>query len=229
MELSTRLAAIAKCVPTGSRIIDVGTDHAYIPIFLMKKNIAKSCLATDINRGPLEKAEHNIKSHNVSGIALMQTNGLDNIHEGAGDVIMISGMGGYLIIDILNRALPLVHSVKKLILQPQKDIAEVRKYLHTIGFSIEDEDFVKDDGKYYTVIVAVQGEERYKEDYEYIYGRCLIQKGLPLYKEWLLIKDEKLQDIYEGLKIKASDSVDKRKQELEAEMSMHREVMKCLF
>lgn len=229
MQLSTRLSALVQYVPQGSRVIDVGTDHAYIPIYLIKNNRAVSCLATDINAGPLKKAAHNIKQYHIHQIRLKQTNGLEGVCEEDGDVIMISGMGGYLIIDILERAKKLVSGIRKLILQPQQDIDEVRRYLHQIGFRIEDEDFVIDDDKYYTVIVAVPGNEHYAHTYEYVYGKCLIEKGLPVFKEWLVKKEEKLEEISAALQDKESESVVKRRQELAKELAMHREVMACLF
>lgn len=229
MQLTNRLGAIAAYVSEGSRVIDVGTDHAYIPIYLVKNKKVVSCIATDINKGPLEKAKKNIEDYKLDNITLKLTNGLEGIPADAGDVIMISGMGGYLIIDILSRAPELVKAAKKLILQPQQDISEVRKYLHQIGFQIKDENFVKDDDKYYTVIVATHGEENYDKEYEYIYGKCLIEKKLPIFKEWLVKKDEKLKGIYKSLQNQSSEHIERRKKELEEELSVHHEVMKCLL
>lgn len=94
MQLSIRLSAIASFVPKGSYVIDVGTDHAYIPIYLVEQGIAKACLATDINKGPLEKARKNLAFHGIQNVSLRQTNGLEGIEIGTGDVVMISGMGG---------------------------------------------------------------------------------------------------------------------------------------
>ena len=228
MQLSIRLSAIAKFVPQGSRVIDVGTDHAYIPIYLITQGIAKSCLATDINKGPLEKARKNLIAHKISNVKLKQTNGLEGIPYDAGEVVMISGMGGYLIVDILERSKSLVEKMNKLILQPQQDIDEVRKYLHTIGFKIEDEDFVEDEGKYYTIIVAVPGQECYEETYEYTYGKCLIQKKLPLFKTWITEKRCKQEGIYAALESQNSESALQRKEELMKEIQILREVEACL-
>ena len=228
MQLSIRLSAIAKFVPQGSRVIDVGTDHAYIPIYLSEKGIAKSCLATDINKGPLEKARKNLVAHKISNVDLKQTNGLEGISCDAGNVIMISGMGGYLIIDILKRGKSLVEKMDKLILQPQQDIDEVRKYLHSIGFKIEDEDFVQDDEKYYTIIVAVPGEEYYEKSYEYTYGKCLIEKKLPLFKTWITQKRHKQECIYAALESQDSQNALQRKEELMQEIQTLREVETCL-
>lgn len=228
MELSIRLSAIANFVPKGSRVIDVGTDHAYIPIYLVKKGIAQTCLATDINKGPLEKAKTNLVAHGIDNVTLKQTNGLAGIEIGSGDVVMISGMGGYLIVDILEKSLSLVKTMKKLILQPQQDIVEVRKYLHQIGFKIEEETFVQDEEKYYTVIVAVPGEEHYQKDYEYLYGKCLIEKKLPVFKQWISEKFEKQEGIYKAIEHQNSPSVLRRKAELEQEIKTLMEVAECL-
>ena len=228
MQLSTRLAALADFVPRGSKVIDVGTDHAYIPIYLMKLGGCISCLATDINKGPLEKAELNIRKHMLSNIRLKQTNGLEGLDNEEADVIMISGMGGFLIVDILQRALPLVKRMKRLILQPQQDIDQVRKCLHEIGFKIEDETFVKDEDKYYTVIMATPGEECYMLEQDYAYGQCLIKKKDPIFKEWVAYKLDKQEGIYEQIKAQDSPSVNQRKKELEAEIKLLREVSACL-
>lgn len=228
VQLSTRLAAIASFVPKGSHVIDVGTDHAYIPIYLVKEGLAVSCLATDINKGPLEKAQKNLTNHGIHHVELMQTNGVEGIAPDKGDVLMISGMGGYLIVDILKRGQELLKNIKRLILQPQQDIVEVRKYLHTIGFCIVDETFVKDEEKYYTIIVAKPGQEQYEHEYEYVYGKCLMEKKLPVFKEWIEMKLAKQEGIYKALTKQDSESANARKMELEQEIHTLREVYQCL-
>ncbi len=224
MQLSIRLSAIASFVPKGSRVIDVGTDHAYIPIYLVESGLAITCLATDINKGPLEKAQKNISAHGITSIELMQTNGVEGIAPDKGDVLMISGMGGYLIVDILKRGQELVKNLKRMILQPQQDIIEVRQYLHSIGFRIVEETFVKDEDKYYTVIVAEPGEEHYSHEYEYLYGKCLIEKKLSVFKEWVEMKLAKQEGIYRALAKQDSPSANERKSELEKEIQTLREV-----
>lgn len=228
MQLSNRLETLTKYVPKGSRVIDVGTDHAYIPIYLIKNQIATSCMATDINKGPLIKAEHNMAKYHISNIKLKQTSGLQGITEDDGNIIMISGMGGYLIIDILKAALPVVKAADRLILQPQQDIDKVRHFLHENGFKIVTEDFAKDDDKYYTVLVVEKGHESYTKAYEYLYGKCLIEKKLPLFKEWLEKKCEKLEEIQGHLAAQEGPQVIQRKEELEKEIEQIQEVIACL-
>lgn len=228
MELSIRLSALADFVPQGSKVIDVGTDHAYIPIYLMTTQKATACLATDINKGPLEKAASNIAHYGITGIRLKQTDGLLGLEEEDADVVMISGMGGFLIVDILSKASLLIEHIEQLILQPQQDIEVVRKYLHQIGFRIQDETFVEDEEKYYTVISAVKGKEVYGSEQEYLYGKKLIEKKDPTFKKWVLYKLAKQTTIYQALLEKDSQSVNKRKQELEKEIEMLKEVSICL-
>lgn len=224
VQLSVRLSAIASFVPKGSHVIDVGTDHAYIPIYLVESGLAVTCLATDINKGPLEKAQKNISAHGIQCIELMQTNGVEGIAPDKGDVLMISGMGGYLIVDILKRGQELVKNLKRMILQPQQDIIEVRKYIHHIGFKIVEETFVKDEDKYYTVIVAEPGVEQYEQEYEYLYGKKLIEKKLPMFKEWVEMKLAKQKGIYKALQNQDSPSANERKGQLEEEIRTLREV-----
>lgn len=228
MQLSNRLSALTKYVPQGSKVIDVGTDHAYVPIYLMKNNIATSCMATDINKGPLVKAQQNMDKYRISDIRLKQTSGLQGITEEDGNVIMISGMGGYLIVDILKAAMQIAKAADRLILQPQQDIDQVRKFLHANGFKIVTEDFAKDDDKYYTVLVVEKGEEAYDKEYEYIYGKCLIEKKMPLFKEWLMKKQEKLEEIQSHLKERQGEQPAARMIELEKEISQIKEVIECL-
>ena len=229
VQLSIRLATIASFVPKGSHVIDVGTDHAYIPIYLVRNRLADSCLATDINNGPLEKAEKNLKRYGITNVSLMQTNGVEGIPAGKGDVLIISGMGGFLIVDILRRGQYLMPHIKRLILQPQQDSAEVRKYLHEIGFCIIEEAFVKDEEKYYTVIVAEPGKvQPYEKAYEYEYGKLLIQQKLPLFKEWVNKKIKKQEGIYQLLNDKVSETASRRKKELIKEIALLKEVAQCL-
>ncbi|MEG0318798.1 MAG: class I SAM-dependent methyltransferase [Niameybacter sp.] len=162
MQLSKRLGAIASLVPEGAKLVDVGTDHGYIPIYLTKNHKASYCIASDINKGPLESAKRNRDKYQLSGIELRQGSGLQTIKlEDRMDTVVIAGMGGYLVHDILELDLVLVKTMRTLILQPQNNIPEIRRYVHSIGFKIAREVFLEEEGKYYTIIVAVPGVESY--------------------------------------------------------------------
>ncbi len=229
MQLSHRLFTIASGVPQGSTVIDVGTDHAYIPIYLIKNHIVPYCIATDIHKGPLQKAELNMRFYQIKNIDLRLTNGIEGVQPGEGNVIIMAGMGGYLIIDILKRGLEVIKAADKLILQPQQDIWRVREYLHHIGFIIDNEEFIEEDGKYYTVIEAVLGNEIYEKPYDYKYGKILIEKKSDVFKRYMLEKEKRLLEVYDNVSQNNSDFSIKRKMELAEELKMHREVIRCIF
>ena len=147
MEISFRLNKIAEKVKKGSILADIGTDHAYVPIFLYKKGIIKNAIACDISKGSLEKAKINISKYNLENfIETRLGSGLEKIYlEDNINTIIIAGMGGMLMIDILKNGIEIAKNTETLILQPQKDIPEVRKFLHKNGFKIEDEELLIDE------------------------------------------------------------------------------------
>lgn len=230
LQLTKRLAAVANFIPKDARVADIGTDHAYIPIYLVKNNITNFCIATDINKGPILKANRNILKYRIDTqhIILKQAKGLQGIREYKLDTIIIAGMGGYLIIDILKNDLDVVKGIKKLILQPQQDIPEVRKFLHMIGFKIDDEVFLEEEGKYYTIISASPGSEFYDQDYEYVYGKILIQKRDNDFIKWIYEKYDKLMSIKRQLSDLNTKSAIQRIKEIDKELLLHSEVMKCI-
>ena len=160
MKLSKRLQTIADFVKKNSVVADIGTDHAHIPIYLIKNNIIDKAYACDINKGPLEKAKENIENFGVSeNIVLRLSNGLDKMSSKEVDTIIIAGMGGELIIDILNRGKAFFDKKNTFILSPHTKTDEVRDYLIRKGFKILKEDMCIDEGKFYTVM-----EGRYTEN-----------------------------------------------------------------
>lgn len=188
IHLSKRLAAVASLVGENKRLLDVGTDHGYIPIALVLDGHNPSALACDINEGPLAKAKENIEKYNLeSKISTRLSDGLKNVEATEMESIVIAGMGGLLMEEILEfgRTHGRLAQVSELILQPQSDIWQVRHWLHKYGWMIEKEDMVLDAGKYYMMMRAVRGTQSYEHEYEYIYGKCLIEGKHPVLKEYL--------------------------------------------
>lgn len=230
IQLSKRLQAIASYVPKGSKIADIGTDHGYLPIYLRLNDIATTCIACDINKGPLENALKHIRKYNVLGITLRQGNGLEPIHlADQVEVISIAGMGGYLIKDILENNLQVVKAAKRLILQPQNNLTEIRELLHRLGFCIEAESFVEEEGKYYNILSAVHGNESYSKPYEYVYGLSNLKNPSELFKQWMKIKEKNFVEILEHLKTVDTKQAQIRKKEVEQEYTLHKEAMACIF
>lgn len=229
MQLSRRLYHMAKFVLQGSRVVDVGTDHGFIPIYLATNHICEFCIAGDINKGPLDNAKKHIEKYGVKGIELRLGGGLSRITlEDHMDTIIIGGMGGPLIIDILRNDLDIVKGVRRLILQPQNHVGDVRHYLHSIGFKIVEESFIEDDGKYYTIICAEPGTENYEKEYEYVYGSYILNHPNETFKQWMDYKGGVFKQIFERLESVETEQTKERKQSLEEEYRLYKEALKCI-
>lgn len=168
----------AKMVREGSRLADIGTDHGYLPIALCRSGKTPSALACDINPIPLQSARDNIAKYNLSDkIETRLSNGLQKIHPDEVDDIVIAGMGGELIRDIL-AATPWVKDTEKhFVLQPMTRHEDLVKWLYESGFSIERQEAALDEGKYYTVIaVRYIGKPKACDLYTAIVGKLNIEE-----------------------------------------------------
>lgn len=155
IELSKRLKLAASFVEPGAVVADVGTDHGYVPIWLVQEGVAAGGIAMDVNPGPLERAAAHIGACGLTDrIQTRLGDGLSALSDGEADTVMIAGMGGPLITRILTDGLETAWGMKRLILSPQSEIRSVREFLERQGFVIEDEAMTEEDGKYYTVICA---------------------------------------------------------------------------
>lgn len=220
MVLSKRLHSIARMVTPGNRLVDVGTDHGYIPIYLMKEGIIPGALAMDINKGPLERADAHINEFGFGdNIQTRLSDGLAKYNTGEGDTILIAGMGGALTVNILTQGYDKLSDIKELILSPQSEIFLVRRFLNKEGFRIVDEKMVLDEGKYYTVIRAVPGDEEHSyNSFEEKYGYLLIKKKDMVLKDYLVRQKCKYTGIIENLKKKNTKIAENRIREITIEL-----------
>ena len=174
LKLGSRLAALATFVPHGTRIADIGTDHAYLPIELVQQNIAISAVAGDVHIGPYQAAKVNIESMGLNDkISVRLGDGLSVLVPGEVDTVVIAGMGGGTIIEILNNNLEVTSSISRLILQPMVATGLVRRWLVANEWSIVDEQLVQDDGILYEIVVAEQGNSVIPEPIMYDIGMKL--------------------------------------------------------
>jgi tRNA (adenine22-N1)-methyltransferase len=178
MEISVRLKTVAEFVRTGSRVADIGTDHAYLPAYLVIHNISPFVIGSDLRKGPLINAENTINEYNLENkIELRQSDGFENINPGDADDFIICGMGGTLIRDILAKAEWLKNPAYRLILQPQSHSEDVREYLINNGFKIIAEKACKDARRYYNIICAeFIGEKINKPDWYIYFGDLIFNK-----------------------------------------------------
>lgn len=159
MQISERLRAVAGMVSPGCRLSDVGTDHAYIPIYLIQNGTVPQAIAMDINQGPLLRATENIRRYGLSGqIETRLSDGLEKLQAGEVDTILIAGMGGLLMVRILEYGRAVLPGCRELVLQPQSDIRSVRAWLEENGWQIDREDLVFEDGKYYPMMRAIRAK-----------------------------------------------------------------------
>ncbi|MCI6857744.1 MAG: class I SAM-dependent methyltransferase [Eubacterium sp.] len=204
MELSKRLQTVADAVTVGNRVADVGTDHGYVPIYLVKNHLAPGGVAMDVNKGPLKRARENILKEKLSEkIECRLGNGLKSLQTDEADTIIIAGMGGDLICQILKESPEFLRHGKELVLQPQSEWFKVRLLLEDYEYAIRKEWFLKEDGKYYVIIKALpasKGNAQKMTPMEAAYGKYLLEEKNPVLSEYLKKELAKKEKIALGLK-----------------------------
>lgn len=171
IHVSKRLQTICDFVPEGSRICDVGCDHAFVDIRILQEGKVSSCLAMDVADGPLAKAKENLELVELMDrCELRKSDGLKAYQKGECSVLVCTGMGGILMRDILGQEKEKAASFEELILSPHTEIALVREWLRQNGFGIVEEEFLLDEGKYYTVMRVLPdvGKGRHPDWDEYV-------------------------------------------------------------
>ena len=158
IKLTKRLAAVASLVPAGARVADVGCDHGYVCAYLVSKGIALSAVATDVHAGPLHSCQSLIDTMGLrSVIDVRLCNGLEAVDAAECDTVILAGMGGELIAEILG-ACPYIKE-KTLILQPMTHAEAVRQFLFENGFFIDTDRIVAEGRRHYNVLRALPGSE----------------------------------------------------------------------
>ena len=221
MDLSYRLETVARAVSPGRRVADVGTDHAYIPIYLVEEGIIREAIASDINPGPLERAAQNIRAHGLEErIRVRLGSGLKPIEPEEADCVVIAGMGGDLMRRILLQGQVFFEKGTEFVLQPQSEWFKVRKLLHDQGYRIDREWMIREDGHDYVVIRALPGEETYPREESYLYGEVLIREKNRVLMDYLERHYKKKDGILKDLEKRNRTSLDKRIRELRRDRDM---------
>lgn len=215
MELSKRLNWILEKVDKCETIIDVGTDHGYIPIKLIKDNIASRVIASDINKEPLEKARINVSLDGViEKVDLRLGGGLKTLKSKEVQGIIIAGMGGNLIRDILEADLDKVKDVDYLVLQPAQNPEVLREYLYTHEYEIIDEDICLDEGKYYELFKVKYKKNNITklEDVFYEISPVMLKKRTETLKSYIEDKVEKNNKILNFINDDTEHAKERKKQ-----------------
>ncbi|VBB06067.1 s-adenosyl-l-methionine-dependent methyltransferase [Lucifera butyrica] len=184
LKISERLMAIASFVPPGAAVADIGTDHAYLPVYLIQQKIAPRLVAGDLHTGPFRAAQNIVKQHSLTDrISLRQGDGFTIISPYEVDVAVIAGMGGSTMLHILTARPEVVASLSHLILQPMIGAGEVRQWLAANGWKLTQETLVKEDGRLYEILVAEKGLMDPIEPVLYEVGPLLWRRRHPLLRE----------------------------------------------
>ena len=180
--MNLRLNTLAKMVDPGSRVADIGTDHAYLPIELVKNGKIDYAIASDVAEGPLENAKNDIAAAGLTEqIETRLGSGLETVtHADQIDTVVIAGMGGKLMTDILDRAWSKDAQFKTLVLEPNIGEAGVRNWLMMHNYKIISEKLIAEDGHTYELIKASLTEEK-----EIFFGPFIVQEKNPVfYQKW---------------------------------------------
>jgi len=198
--LSKRLRAILDLIKNCHTLADIGADHGYLPIEACRLDICQKAIACDINKAPLEVANANIHDTGLSDrIETRLGDGLNPLNNDEADCIVISGMGGLRIWNILDNGENKAKFASKLILQPQHDLEVLRRRLHSTGYKIHDEKLVLEDSHFYVILVASYTDEIGEwTAQEYFLGKYLCQS--PYFLEYLLEQKEKIERYFSSIK-----------------------------
>jgi tRNA (adenine22-N1)-methyltransferase len=208
--LSARLATVAGLVPACARLVDVGTDHALLPIVLVAAGRCATALARDLRLGPVAVARRNIaRARLESRIEAEVADGLAGLTCTADDVVVVAGLGGLETADILERSLEASRAVRALVLQPMKSLPELRVSLETFGFVMEREEMVRDAGRHYVVLRcrALRPDETLPprlDALEALLGRDLLARRPPSFQGYVAWIRRRLEKECRGLSASAS-------------------------
>lgn len=223
MELSKRLKRIAEHVDKCESVADIGTDHGYIPIYLVKEGICKKAIASDINKGPIEKAKVNVAFEGVSDkVKCLLGPGLNPLKVGEVNGVILAGMGGNLTRDILLADMDKVKKYDFIILQPAQNPEVLREFLYKNDYEIIDEDLIKDEGRFYELFKVKYNENSEKLVFEdelyYEVSPLLREKNHSLFKEFIEEKINRCETILSFIK-EDTEAAKKRKSDLEEKIN----------
>ena len=219
MELSKRLQAVADLVSDGLVVADVGTDHGYIPIYLIETKKTPKAFAMDVNKGPLLRAEEHIREHGLHDlIETRLSDGVSAMQPGECECVVIAGMGGALTVKILEEGKEVFRNLKEFVLQPQSELQKVREYLCQNAYCIVEENMVLDDGKYYPMFRVVNEPSPEYHSVELRYGKLLLEQKNAILKAFLEKEKAGKEMIFANLQKNDGEHIEVRKKEIQEEL-----------
>lgn len=230
MELSIRLKTISNLVDKCHAIVDVGTDHGYIPIYLTDKGLCDKAIASDINRGPVDKAKKNVSFYGMRDkVECRLGPGLTTIKKGDVQGAIIAGMGGNLIRDIILQSYDVFKELNFAVLQPSQNPEVLRKFLYEEGITILEEDLCLDEGIYYEVMkVKFEGKSPVSiPEIYYEVSSSLLKSGNVHVKDYLMEKIDNNKKILSKIQDVTENALEKKKK-VERKIKELEELTTCL-
>lgn len=232
--LSKRMQANADMVSRGGVVADIGCDHGYLPIYLLETGKKDGAIAMDVRSGPLHSAEENIKLAGLQDkITLRLSDGLEKLKPGEADTVIIAGMGGPLMECILTDGFMVAKQCKELILQPQSEIPEFRRFLMDMGFFMLDETCVFDEGKYYFPMKVCPADSplakkgyKLQHDVEFQYGGKTLQQRDETLKKFILKEQKVWENTMSHLEtVNTTEEIQSRLDEIDEHLSLIEEAL----
>ena len=207
--ISERLRALCNMVTPGRTVVDVGCDHGFVSIYLVQRGISPSVLAMDVRTGPLSRAKEHIAEYGLTEyISTRLSDGLMEFKDGEAQSLICAGMGGRLMTKILTDSREKAKNLQELILQPQSELPEFRRFLKTEGYELIDENILYEEGKYYFLMkvrysgqsdVAMETTDGNTNILQEKYGEFLLERRNPVLKAYLEETLQNMEQIANGL------------------------------
>ncbi len=204
-------------------VADIGCDHAFVSMACVRDGLTEHVIAMDVRKGPLSIAQTHIWEYGFGkSVETRLSNGFEAMKLGEATWAVLAGMGGELMKTILQKGKPHLDAGIGLILQPQSELQTVRTYLQDQQYIIIDEDFLQEDGKFYTIIKAIRNTDAkmlpQMDDVELKYGPVLLRKENRVFQEYLIEEQHKMQELQKRLAMQDTTSAKRRLEELEEEL-----------
>jgi len=226
IELSGRLAAVAKQIPGNTVVADIGTDHALLPVYLIQTGQVKKVVAGEVTRGPYQTAKETVHSFKLEQqIDVRIGSGFAVLNPGEVDAVVIAGMGGRTIISILESGIEVLQTIQRLIIQPMRDITAVRRWLVQNGWRFVDEEMVYEEGHYYVIIAAEKGKESIADEFILEIGPRLLDKQDDILIDYLKMRAANIAAVLQKLEVADSDEARLRACSLIRQRDKIREVL----
>ena len=226
--ISDRLGQIASLITKNGSVADIGTDHGYLPIYLVKTGKAQKVIACDLRNKPLEKAVKNASDANVSDrIDFRLSDGLEALEAGEAETLVICGMGGFAIQKILKKGLDLGKILKgtDCVLSPHTDRESLSLFLYENGFKIDKEILLHEKAAYYILWKCTfDGVRREGSPADHAYGSLLLERKEPELKSYLLREEELLLRVLRELEVLPPERAGKRIEEIKSRLELNRSV-----